>query len=373
MFQKISFYDGKEMEGWQPFLDELCKDDAKGILLFVAEGTPFDFKQIQPLLKKTNIVVWGGVFPEVIYNGSLYKKGVVGCSLQSDISLEVIKDLNKFNGDLSDDFLTENTQTVLIFADGYASNIPLLIETLYEKSLSEMTFVGGNAGSINNIEQPSLFTCDDIFSRGAIIASVDDFVSVGIDHGCQPISDPAIASSVDKKTIKSINFQPALEYYKEIVERDSGKQLSADNFLDVAKSYPLGMMKYDDEIVLRVPFGGGEKNSLIMYSEIPENSVLAIMKGEADIAIAAVGEAAMQSKIAFENKMKVPPGNALVVECLARAMFLEGRIDDELKTIADKVGSDVFLFGFLSLGEIASTGDKYIELCNMTVVVAMGK
>ncbi len=55
MFQKINFYDGKEMEGWQPFLDELCKDDAKGILLFVAEGTPFDFKQIQPLLKKTNI------------------------------------------------------------------------------------------------------------------------------------------------------------------------------------------------------------------------------------------------------------------------------------------------------------------------------
>jgi len=52
MFQKIKFYDGEKPEGWQPFLKELSKDNAKGILLFVGEETPFDYKQIQPLLKK---------------------------------------------------------------------------------------------------------------------------------------------------------------------------------------------------------------------------------------------------------------------------------------------------------------------------------
>ena len=41
------------------------------------------------------------------------------------------------------------------------------------------------------------------------------------------------------------------------------------------------------------------------------------------------------------------------------------------KIDANKAGSDVFLFGILSLGEIASTGDKYIELYNKTVVVGM--
>jgi hypothetical protein len=371
MFQKIKFYDGQEPGGWQSFLKELSKDNAKGILLFVGEETPFDYKQLQPLLKTMDIEVWGGIFPEVIYNGSLYKQGVVGCAFKSPVSIEVIKDLSTFKGNFPEDFVSKNTRTLLIFTSAYADNIPLLIETLYEKYFKEMAFVGGSAGSIVNIDQPSLFTCDDIFAGGAIIAAAPDFMSVGIKHGCQPISEPAIASSVDKNILRSINWEPAFEYYKRIVEQDAGIKLTAANFLDVAKSYPLGILKYDTEIVLRVPISVGEENSLIFASEMPENSVLLVTKAYPDKLIAAAGTAAKQAKIAFESKMKTSPGKALIVDCLARALFLEDRFNDELKIIANKAGNDVFLFGLLSLGEIASTGDKYIELYNKTVVVAM--
>ena len=373
MFQKINFYDGQELEGWQLFLKELSKDNAKGILLFVGEETPFDYKQLQPILKTMDIEVWGGVFPEVIYNGSLYKQGVVGCAFQSPVSIEVIKDLGKFKGNLSDDFISNNTRTLLIFNDGWAGNTPLLIETVYEKSFKEMTFIGGGAGSLVNIDQSSLFTEDDFFAGGAIIAAVEDFISVGVNHGWQPIYEPAIASSVDKNILKSINWEPAFEYYKRIIEQDVGIKLTADNFLDVAKSYPLGMLKYDTEIILRVPFSVGEENSIVLGSEMPENSVLVVMKGYPDKLIAAAGSAAEQAKIAFKNKKKKSPGKALIVDCITRALFLEDRIDDELKIIANKAGSDVFLFGLLSLGEIASTGDKYIELYNKTIVVGMGE
>jgi len=373
MFQKIKFYDGQEPEGWQPFLDELSKDNAKGILLFVGEETPFDYKQLQPLLKKLDIEVWGGIFPGVIYNGSLYKQGVVGCAFHSPVSIEVIKDLSKFKGSFSENFISKNPMALLIFTSAYADNIPLLIETLYEKYLKEMAFIGGNAGSIINIDRPPLFTCDDFFAGGAIIAAVEDFISVGINHGLQPISEPAIASSVDKNILYSINCEPAFEYYKRIVEQDAGIKLTADGFLDVAKSYPFGMLKYDTEIVLRVPVSVGEENSLLFASEMPENSVLLVTKAYTDKLIAAAGTATEQAKIAFESKKKKSPGKALIINCLARALFLEDRINDELKIIANKAGNDVLIFGCLSLGEIASTGDKYIEMYNMTVVVAMGE
>ncbi len=114
MFQKIKFFDGQKPEGWQPFLKELSKDNAKGILLFVGEETPFDYKQLQPLLKTMGIEVCGAIFPEVIYNGSLYKQGVVGCAFQSPVSIEVIKDLSKFKGNFSEDFVSKNTRTLLI-------------------------------------------------------------------------------------------------------------------------------------------------------------------------------------------------------------------------------------------------------------------
>ena len=373
MFQKIEFYDGQELEGWEPFLRELSKDNTKGILLFVGEETPFDYKQLQPILKTMGIEVWGGIFPEVIYNGFLYKQGVVGCAFQSPVSIEVVKDLSKFKGNFPEDFVSKNTKTLLILTSAYADNIPLLIETLYEKYFKEMTFIGGSAGSIINVDQPSLFTCDDIFAGGAIIAAAQDFMSVGINHGCQPVSEPAIASSVDKNIIRSINWEPAFEYYKRIIEQDAGIKLTADSFLDVAKSYPLGILKYDTEIILRVPISVSEENSLLFASELPENSVLVVTKAYPDKLIAAAGTATEQAKIAFESKMKTSPGKALIVDCLARALFLEDRINDELQNIANKAGNDVFLFGLLSLGEIASTGDKYIELYNKTVVVGMGE
>jgi len=109
-----------------------------------------------------------------------------------------------------EDHASKNTRTFLIFTDGYADNIPLLLESLYENNLKEVAYIGGSAGSIINIDQPSLFTCDDFFRGGAIIAAVEVFMSVGINHGWQPISEPAISSSLDKKIIKSINFEPAM-------------------------------------------------------------------------------------------------------------------------------------------------------------------
>ncbi|MCD4653021.1 FIST C-terminal domain-containing protein [bacterium] len=373
MFQRLDFYAGLELEGWQPLLKQLSKDNTQGILLFVGAETPFDYKQIQPLLKKMDIEVMGAVFPEVIYNGSLYKQGVVGCAFRSPVSIEVVKDLSRFKGTFSKDFVSKNTQTLLILTSAYAENIPLLIESLYEKYFKEMTFIGGSAGSIINIDQPSLFTSDDIFEGGAVIAAIEDFMSVGINHGCQPVSEPAIADNVDKNILKSINWEPAFEYYKRIIEHVAGIRLTADSFLDVAKSYPLGILKYDTEIILRVPISVGEENSLIFASEMPENSVVIVAKAYPDKLIAAAGTAAEQAKIAFESKKKISSGKALIVNCLARALFLEDRINDELKYIANKVESDVFLFGFLSLGEIASTGDKYNELYNMTIVVGMGE
>ncbi len=372
MFKKIEFFEGKKVKGWKPFLNELGKDNATGILLLVAEEIKFDYEKIQPLLKKMKIPVWGGIFPEVIYNGSRFKQGVVGCSFKSSVSLEVIKNLNDFKGALPETLISKNTETLFILNDGWANNIPLLIETLYEISGKEMTFIGGGSGSLIDMKRPSLFTSDDYFAGGAIIASIEDYISIGVNHGWQTIYGPATASSVKKHILKSINWEPAFKYYKKIVEKDAGVKLTKDNFLEIAKSYPLGMLKYDNEIILRVPIEFDAENNILLSSEIPENSILMIMKGSPEKLIAAAGLATSQARNAFESKKKTSSTKALIIDCITRALFLEDRFEDELKIIENKAGTGVLLFGFLSLGEIASTGDKYIELYNKTVVISLG-
>jgi len=89
--------------------------------------------------------------------------------------------------------------------------------------------------------------------------------------------------------------------------------------------------------------------------------------------VGAAGVAAEQARIAFEARKKKFPTKALIVDCITRVLFLKDSFRDEIKIIEEKTGSEVLLFGFLSLGEIASTGDKYIELHNKTVVVGLGE
>ena len=62
-----------------------------------------------------------------------------------------------------------------------------------------------------------------------------------------------------------------------------------------------------------------------------------------------------------------------MIDCITRVMSLEDRFVDEMAVINEKVGQDIELFGFLSLGEVASVGDKYIELHNKTAVICMGE
>jgi hypothetical protein len=373
MFQKVEFYDGGKLPGWQSFLDELSKDNTAGIALFVAEETPFNYKRLQPLLKKLEINVFGCIFPEVIYKGSRYKKGVVGCTFKEAVAIKAVKNLKNFTENLSRNFILENTESILVFYDAWENNTTFFIETLYEISKKDITFLGGGAGSLKDMKRPSLFTADEYFTGGAVIAAVEDYMSIGMTHGLQPIFEPFIASEVNKHILKSINWQPAFEYYKNIVEKDVGIEITKDNFLDIAKSYPLGMLKYDKEIIPRCLLGIKNGNNILLGSEIPENSIMVVMKGNPDKLVTAAGLAAEQAKIAFISKKKTYPEKVLIIECITRTLFLENKFKDQMKLIESKAGSGALVFGILTLGEIASIGDKYIELYNKTLIIGMGE
>jgi len=371
IFQKVKFFNGKNLEGLKLFIEDLCKDNPKGILLFVAEETPFDYKKIYSFLKKAKVTVFGGIFPEVIFEESSYKKGVVGCSIQSLVTIEVIKDLNNFNGVLPKNIISKNAETLFILNDGLSNNIPFLIETLYEINTKEMIFIGGGTGSLKNMKKESLFYNDNLFSDGAIIVSIEGYMSVGVDHGWQPIYGPIIANEVERHVLKSINWEPAFMYYKKVIEKDSGTKLNSDNFIQISKCYPFGILKYDKEIILRAAIGIDSENNILLGSEIPKNSMLMIMKGDHKKIISAAGSGTEKSKEVFISKKERLPKKALIIDCITRALFLDKMFKDELKMIKEKAGSGISLFGFLSLGEIASYGNKYIELLNKTVVVGM--
>ena len=55
------------------------------------------------------------------------------------------------------------------------------------------------------------------------------------------------------------------------------------------------------------------------------------------------------------------------IDCISRVLFMEDNFKKELEAVSD----GVFTFGALTIGEIASMGDAYLEFYNKTAVVAV--
>ncbi|MCL6561039.1 MAG: FIST C-terminal domain-containing protein [Firmicutes bacterium] len=124
--------------------------------------------------------------------------------------------------------------------------------------------------------------------------------------------------------------------------------------------------------MVRDPIRAEDEGGIALVGEIPENSVVIILEGDPESLISAAGEAAGQALARFREQTGSSGRGALVIDCISRVLYLGSDIDRELRTIRSNIPPDLPLFGFLSLGEIASAGDRYLEFYNKTTVVGIG-
>ncbi|HHY95766.1 MAG TPA: hypothetical protein GX513_12285 [Firmicutes bacterium] len=159
--------------------------------------------------------------------------------------------------------------------------------------------------------------------------------------------------------------------YRQAVERYSGETLHEGNFFDIAKRFPLGMARLDGSVVVRDLIRTEPDGSLVLVGEVPQNSVLMLMRGDPDHLVRAAGEAARQAALAHAQHAAAPPRAALVIDCISRVLYLEEAMERELRAITDALPPGTPVFGFLSLGEVACRGDRYVEFYKKTTVVGV--
>ena len=54
------------------------------------------------------------------------------------------------------------------------------------------------------------------------------------------LGGPFIATKTNANIVEEINWKPAFEVYRELVEADSGASFDSQDFFDIAKDTPLG-------------------------------------------------------------------------------------------------------------------------------------
>lgn len=343
--------------------------DVMSVLFLMTNDDTFPVEFLNPLLNSLKKPVIGGVFYELIYKSELKKNGILLIPLSFEIKTEIFdytktdKSIFETLEDTYSNNLSEKG-SVFIFTDAFTTSKSLFIEDLFNFFGFKFSFIGAGCGSDSYESFPCIIHSSGIHSNAGVIGYSTEPVAFGVAHGWKSISQPLKVSESDLNVVKTINWEPAFEMYKNIVEKHSGLTFNDDNFLDIAKSYPVGLNKIDDEMVIRDPFMTKD-GALYCLDNIDKGQYISIMNGDAKSLIEGAAIASHVCNASSEKK-GITTESLFCIDCISRVKFLSDDYSKELQAI----GGKELVNGVVSFGEIANVGDSFLEIYNKTVIVA---
>jgi len=358
----VTFLDQPDKQSLPAAIVDLDVYDKQSVMVLVGQSCTMKLTEIVASIKETGINFFGGIFPGLIYGKTQSETGIILVKL--DVLSPPVMVSTQGTADFSS--LTfpsfKRRRTMLTLVDGLTTGIGEFLENINNLLGDHFSFIGGGAGTLTLQQQPCLFNAEGVFQDVAICCFLNDRIRLGVRHGWERLVGPFVVTASEGNTIRQLNWQDAFEVYREAVDQDSGQTITADNFFSIAKGYPFGMIREQEEDIVRDPISVGENGALICVGEVPTNSALFILKGKDENLI----QAAQQAYEESQSGLAGAKGPLLVVDCISRTLFLEDQFADELAVLNP---GDSPVVGMLSLGEISSYGKGALAFFNKTIVV----
>ncbi|MGB9867372.1 MAG: FIST signal transduction protein [Bacillota bacterium] len=362
MFEQVMYVAKVPVDLEQLF--ERFRGTQQALMVLVGEKAPVDLDELCAAATKSEAEVFGGIFPGVIFGGKCSSSGIVVASLRAPVRVITVPNLEKPPQ-------LELQGTAVILLDGMATSISSFLHTLFASTTAPTSFIGGGAGRLGHRKTPCLFSSQGVFCGGAVIAVSSAPVGVGIGHGWEAFLGPYVATSTEGPWLRELNWKPAFEVYTGAIGQCCPQPLDALNFWSVSRRFPFGMARLDGSIVIRDPIRVEQDGSILVVGEVPENSVLLLMKGEPEKLVLAATEATKAACHNYVRRSQAKPRFALVMDCVSRVVCTEEHMLDELGAVEHTLPAGVQSFGFLTVGEVACADGYYLEFHNKTAVVGV--
>ena len=360
-FQLDMFFDNDSLS----HLNDALQSEGVNLLM-VAEESQLDIQALIDSASARGKHIAGGIFPMVIADNTHHKEGVILKYIPSSARPTLVHPVSEVVGDFQLPELTPETKSCIIFLDGLMQGIPRFLERIYEQYWNSVSYLGAGAGSLTLEQRPCVFNNEGIFKDAALIIPSEGDTQLGVNHGWAKAAGPFVANKVDGNRILELNWRPAFELYREVVEQHSELSFDSAEFFDISKGFPFGIHREDAEEIVRDPIAVGEGGSLVCVGEVNANTSLNILRGNADSLLEGARSAARESVSQGQGN------DLLVVDCISRVLYLEDSFEKELQTVHKEVvdaGVGLSVEGVLSIGEISSGKGGFLELYNKTIVV----
>ncbi len=345
--------------------------ETSGLLVLCADGNNLTPEALDPVMRQATHPIAGGIFPGIIHNGRLHKKGTLVICLPGAFSIQVIKGLSDPDADFEESLIgqiADNSQvrTLILFVDGFATRISSFIESLFNVFGLDLNYVGGGAGSLSMARKPYLLTNEGMMEDCAVLAFLTTESGIGVSHGWKELSGPYQVTSAEANVIHSIEWQPAFDFYRRIIYYHTGATVDRNDFYAIAQHHPFGIARLNGEQIIRDPIQVGADESLICVGEVQTGAFISVMKGDADLLVRAAAESLARALETFPADRQAR--FRFFVDCISRVIVLGTRFRDEIEAVQDHNAS---VSGVCSMGEIANSGTDFLEWYNKTSVMAV--
>lgn len=348
MYGRVNFYNSINE------FNQTKHNTLKMYLIFITEKTLFNLDELN--LSKIKFV--GGIFTKIIYKNQTYNEGLMVFELNDVSKIHFIEKINNYNINKK---IFDGVKSVVTILDGFSHYNSTFLEDIFENVDLDTNIIGGGAGVFTDSDRKVVFDNNGIYKDAAFLILLKEKIEMGEGHGWNILEGPFIATSVEGKILKQIDYKNAFEVYKEIIEKYTGKKLNRENYLTLVQDYPLGIVKFNDDSLIRDPIDFGENGELILAGDIQPNSVINILKSEKDLLIK---DAVKAAKAATKSGCEI----LMMFECFSRIDYLEDDFKKQIDSILEETTAKQ-IFGVVCVGEVSNDGNKYIYFLNKSCVM----
>jgi hypothetical protein len=259
-------------------------------------------------------------------------------------------------------------RVLLLLTDGLAGDQQEIVRGAYSVAGAGIPLVGGCAGDDLKMAATHQFHGGRVLRDTVVAAAIgsDAPLGIGVHHGWRAVGDGMLVTGSGANRVVTLDDQPALDVYCEMLAVPAEARTDADAFTRFALTHPLGMTRRASEEHVRFIAGADfDERSLLTLAEVPQGGLVWLMEGDHDSVLAATDAACLDALTALDG---AEPKGLMVFDCIARRGVLgsEG-IEREVEMVAAHAGGAP-VAGFYTYGEIART-QGVAGFHNQTLVV----
>jgi len=369
---KIEQQTWRESTGWQ---QESALGQAQLLLVFGATSAIADSTHLDPLRKlypSAQIVgcsTAGEIAGTTVSDDSLVATAIEFEHTQVVSHAVEVKDATEsFEAGrrLAKQFDAAGLAHLFVLSDGLKINGTDLVRGLTEALPAHVGVTGGLSGDGAQFAK-TLVLLDRKAAANRIvgIGLYGDRIRIGYGSqgGWDTFGPDRIVSRSRGNVLYDLDGGSALELYKRYLG-EHAKDLPASGLL-----FPLGIRANDSasQVVRTILSVDEKEHSMTFAGDMPEGSIARLMRANLDRLIDGAAGAA---KVSSQGIGSSAPELAILISCVGRKLVLRQRVEEEVESVRDVLGSQAVLSGFYSYGEISPFKPAAkCELHNQTMTI----